>query len=66
MRNELLSRVHIFLVLNAVNCATAATARRTPTHTGHRTRLSGGLADTIHTATSDTTKLVCVVSVVTM
>ena len=33
-----------------------ATARRTPTQTRHRTHLYGGRADSIHTATPDTTK----------
>jgi len=34
------------------HCATG----RTPTQTGHRTHLSGCRADSIHTATTDTTK----------
>jgi len=40
--------------------ATAATAGRTPTQTGHRTHLSGGRADSVHTATPETTKQSCV------
>ena len=36
-----------------------ATARRTPTQTRHRTHLSGGWADSKHTATPDTTKQSC-------
>jgi len=34
-------------------------AGRTPTQTRHRTHLSGGRADSIHTATPDTTKQSC-------
>ena len=39
---------------------TAATAGRTQTQTGHRTHLSGGRADSVHTATPETTKQSCV------
>ena len=38
-----------------VAAATAATSRRTPTQTRHRTHLSGGWSDSVHTATPDTT-----------
>jgi len=34
-------------------------AQHTPTQTRHRTHLSGGRADSIHTATPDTTKQSC-------
>ena len=34
-------------------------ARHTPTQTGHRTHLSGGRADSVHTATPDATKQSC-------
>ena len=34
-------------------------ARHTPTQTGHRTHLSGCRADSVHTATPDTTKQSC-------
>ena len=34
-------------------------ARHTPTQTRHRTHLSGGLAESVHTATSDATRRSC-------
>ena len=43
-------------------CATAATARRTPTRTRHRTHLSGGRADSIHTGRTRHDKTVLSVS----
>jgi len=46
-------------VAACVAAATAATSRRTPTQTRHRTHRSGGRADSVHTATPDTTKKSC-------
>jgi len=40
-------------------CATAATARRTPTQTQHRTHRFSGRAGAVHTSTPDTTKQSC-------